>query len=92
MEFIVSDHIGVHPMALVHPDKVTSMQSATIDRFDATLRRPGGFFVERLAEGIGMLAAAFYPKPVIIRMSDFKTNEYAGLIGGAGSSRRKKTL
>ncbi|SKA30239.1 phosphoenolpyruvate synthase [Enhydrobacter aerosaccus] len=84
MEFIVNEHIGIHPMALVHPEKL----SAAADR-DAIARltrhhaRPADFFVERLAEGVGTIAAAFYPRPVIIRLSDFKTNEYAKLIGGA---------
>ncbi len=85
MEFIVQNHIGVHPMALVHPDKVTSAkQRDLIDHLTRRYDHPQDFFVEKLAEGVGMLAAAFYPKPVIIRLSDFKTNEYAGLIGGAG--------
>jgi len=84
MEFIVQNHIGVHPMALVHPDKVQSAkQRDLIDHLTRRFAHPQDFFVEKLAEGVGMLAAAFYPKPVIIRLSDFKTNEYAGLIGGA---------
>ena len=84
MEFIISEQIGIHPMALVQPEKVTS----AADR-DAIAHRtkhhasPAAFFVETLAEGVGTIAAAFYPKPVIVRLSDFKTNEYARLIGGA---------
>jgi pyruvate, water dikinase len=85
MEFIVTEHIGVHPMALVHPEKVESTKARTaIARLVRGYDRPVDFFVERLAEGIGTIAAAFYPKPVIVRLSDFKTNEYASLIGGAG--------
>jgi pyruvate,water dikinase len=85
MEFIISEHIGVHPMALVHPEKV-SLQTARrqIAQLTRGYARPADFFVERLSEGVGTIAAAFYPKPVIIRLSDFKTNEYASLIGGAG--------
>jgi pyruvate,water dikinase len=85
MEFIISEHIGVHPMALAHPEKVPS--AADRDKITQRVRgyaRPADFFVERLAEGVGTIAAAFYPRPVIVRLSDFKTNEYAGLLGGAG--------
>ena len=82
MEFIVSS-IKVHPMALVHPEKVTDpSEQAEIAWLCRGYARPADYFVERLAEGIGTLAAAFYPKPVIVRMSDFKTNEYAALLGG----------
>ena len=83
MEFIINDHIGVHPMALACPDKVTS--AATRERIAHLTRHhanPAAYFVERLSEGIGTIAAAFYPKPVIVRLSDFKTNEYAKLLGG----------
>lgn len=85
MEFIISEHIGIHPMALVNPDKVTSKHARNaIMRMVRTYARPADYFVEKLSEGVGMIAAAFYPKPVIVRLSDFKTNEYAKLIGGAG--------
>jgi pyruvate, water dikinase len=85
MEFIISEHIGIHPMALVSPDKVASKTARTeIVRRVHHYARPTDFFVERLSEGLGTIAAAFYPKPVIVRLSDFKTNEYASLIGGAG--------
>ena len=85
MEFIVSEHIGIHPMALVHPEKVHSAKArAEIARLVRGYDRPADYFVEKLAEGVGTIAAAFYPKPVIIRLSDFKTNEYASLLGGAG--------
>jgi pyruvate,water dikinase len=84
MEFIVSEHIGIHPMALVQPDKVSSaIDQAAINRLTRQHARPEDFFVERLSEGIGTIVAAFYPRPVIVRLSDFKTNEYAKLIGGA---------
>jgi pyruvate,water dikinase len=84
MEFIISNHIGAHPMALACPERVTSAADreriAQLARHHAT---PSAFFVERLSEGIGTIAAAFHPKPVIVRLSDFKTNEYAKLTGGA---------
>jgi len=83
MEFIINEHIGVHPMALVHPEKVTPDAQARIDALSRGFDSPREFFVRNLAEGVGTIAAAFYPRPVIIRLSDFKTNEYASLIGGA---------
>jgi pyruvate, water dikinase len=84
MEFIVGEDIGIHPMALVHPEKVTSATAkVAIEERVAGYAKPQDFFVERLSEGVGTIAAAFYPKPVIVRLSDFKTNEYASLLGGA---------
>jgi pyruvate,water dikinase len=84
MEFIVAEHIKVHPMALVHPEKISDPgQRAEIERLTRTFERPADYFVRELSEGVGMIAAAFYPKPVIVRMSDFKTNEYASLLGGS---------
>ena len=83
MEFIINEHIGVHPMALMHPDKVSPEDQERIRALSASFSSPREFFVRTLAEGVGTIAAAFYPKPVIIRLSDFKTNEYAQLIGGA---------
>ncbi len=83
MEFIINEHIGVHPMALAHPDRVTSPEvRASIERLVSNYARPADYFIERLAEGVGTIAAAFYPRPVIVRLSDFKTNEYARLLGG----------
>jgi pyruvate,water dikinase len=84
MEFIISEHIGIHPMALVAPDKVAMTARAAIARLVKNYAQPADFFIEKLSEGVGTIAAAFYPKPVIVRLSDFKTNEYASLIGGAG--------
>ena len=84
MEFIITEAIKIHPMALVHPEKVTdAKERAEIARLTAQYATPSDFFVERLAEGVGTIAAAFYPKPVVVRLSDFKTNEYASLVGGA---------
>jgi pyruvate,water dikinase len=84
IEFVVSGWIGVHPMALIHPERVTDQSVlAAIKQRTAGFVSPTEFFVERLASGIGQIAAAFYPRPVIVRFSDFKTNEYARLLGGA---------
>ncbi|WP_406855754.1 phosphoenolpyruvate synthase [Alsobacter sp. KACC 23698] len=83
MEFIISELIKIHPMALVHPERVTdSADCAAIAALTARSESPRRYFIDSLAEGAGMIAAAFFPKPVIIRMSDFKTNEYAALLGG----------
>jgi len=72
-------------MALATPKKVTSAKDrAKIAKLTQGYKKPSDFFVAKLAEGIGTIAAAFYPKPVIVRLSDFKSNEYASLIGGAG--------
>ncbi len=83
MEFIINNHIGVHPMALMHPERVSAADRALIDERARGFPSLREYFVRNLAEGVGTIAAAFYPKPVIIRLSDFKTNEYAALIGGA---------
>jgi pyruvate,water dikinase len=84
MEFVVSNHIKVHPMALVHFDTLKDAEAkAQIESLTANYADKQEYFVDRLARGLGRIAAAFHPKPVIVRMSDFKTNEYAGLIGGA---------
>ena len=84
MEFIISEYIRVHPLALLHPEKVDDPEARrTIDRLTQGYPDGSAFFVERLSEGIGTIAAAFWPKPVVVRMSDFKSNEYASLIGGA---------
>ena len=83
MEFIVSEYIKAHPLALLHPEKVTDATGARDDReADSGYSDGEAFFVQRLSEGIGTIAAAFWPKPVVVRMSDFKTNEYASLVGG----------
>jgi pyruvate,water dikinase len=85
MEFIINEYIKVHPMALVHPEKVTDAATrAEIERLTEGYENPGEYFIQRLAEGVGTIAAAFYPKPVVVRLSDFKTNEYATLLGGKG--------
>jgi pyruvate,water dikinase len=83
MEFIISESIRAHPLALVHPERVKdAAERKALHRLIRGYPDGEHFFVERLAEGIGTIAAAFWPKPVVVRMSDFKTNEYANLLGG----------
>jgi pyruvate,water dikinase len=83
MEFIVSTHIRIHPLALTRFDTLADPAAkAEIEKLTAGYRDKRQYFVDKLAEGVGMLAAAFHPKDVILRLSDFKTNEYANLIGG----------
>jgi pyruvate,water dikinase len=83
MEFIISSWIGVHPMALIHPERITDEASrAQVLERSRGYDPPAEYFVERLAGGVAQIAAAFYPRTVILRFSDFKTNEYAGLLGG----------
>ncbi len=83
LEFIINRMIGVHPKALLHFDEQEAELKQTITRHIAGYPGPVDFYVMRLAEGIATIAAAFAPEPVIVRMSDFKSNEYANLIGGA---------
>ena len=84
IEFIITSAIGIHPMALVDYDRLSDPAvKAEIDRRTAGAADKPRFFVDRLAAGVAMIAAAFYPKDVIVRLSDFKTNEYANLAGGA---------
>ncbi len=83
LEFIIANHIKTHPLALLHFDELTD-HAAKWEIFEMTkeYENKADFFVDKLAHGIGMIAAAFYPKPVVLRMSDFKSNEYANLLGG----------
>lgn len=83
MEFIISNTIGIHPMALKHFDKVTdAADKKKIEETTRLYKSKEDYFVQKLAEATAKIAAAFYPKEVIVRMSDFKSNEYANLIGG----------
>ena len=82
LEFIINNHIGIHPMALVRYPHLQSPQVVKEIARRLGEEDPRDFFVRRLSEGIARIAAAFFPKPVIVRMSDFKSNEYAMLIGG----------
>ncbi|MCB1686622.1 MAG: phosphoenolpyruvate synthase, partial [Pseudomonadales bacterium] len=83
LEFIITEYVGAHPMAAAHPERISDravrrLLQKQAEDFDS----PADYFVARLAEGIATIAAAFYPKPVIVRLSDFKVNEYAALLGG----------
>lgn len=83
MEFIINESIKAHPMALLHPERVTDPEAhKQTEALTKNYASGADFFVEKLSEGVGTIAAAFYPKPVVVRMSDFKSNEYASLIGG----------
>jgi pyruvate,water dikinase len=82
LEFIINRMIGVHPQALLDYDNLDDSTRAAVDDQMAGYSDPVGFFVDKLAEGVATIAAAFAPEPVIVRMSDFKSNEYANLIGG----------
>jgi len=85
LEFIINTAIEAHPLALLDPDKVADKKARKrIAELTAGYPDGGTFFVEKLARGVATIAAAFYPRDVIVRMSDFKTNEYAGLLGGEG--------
>ena len=82
LEFIINNTIGIHPRALLEFDAQPEALKQEIARRTAGYESPRAFYVEKLTEGIATLAAAFHPKPVIVRMSDFKSNEYANLLGG----------
>ena len=85
LEFIINEYIKAHPLALLAPEKVTDPGvRAQLAALTAAYTSPAGYFIEKLSEGVGTIAAAFYPKPVVVRLSDFKSNEYASLLGGAG--------
>ena len=82
IEFIISNSIRIHPRALLGYDKIDKATKQQIAPLIAGYADPVSYYVQRLAEGVGTIAAAFYPRPIIVRMSDFKSNEYASLIGG----------
>nr|WP_321274240.1 phosphoenolpyruvate synthase [uncultured Vibrio sp.] len=83
IEFIISSHIGLHPMALLHPEQITDPEiESEIRTRCAGFNTLADYFVDNLALGVSKIAASQYPKPVIVRMSDFKSNEYRGLLGG----------
>jgi pyruvate,water dikinase len=84
VEFIINNAIGVHPLALVRYAELGAQARTEVDRLTAGYADKPAFFVDKLAEGVATIAAAFYPKDVIVRLSDFKTNEYARLAGGSG--------
>jgi len=82
LEFVINNMIGIHPKAILEIDQVPASLRDEIKRRSRGYASPETFFVERLAEGVATIAAAFYPKPVIVRLSDFKSNEYRKLLGG----------
>ncbi|MDJ0712705.1 MAG: phosphoenolpyruvate synthase [Prochloraceae cyanobacterium] len=83
LEFIIANHIQTHPLALIHFDRLEDESvKAKIAELTKHYEDKPQFFVDKLARGVGTIGAAFYPKPVIVRLSDFKTNEYANLLGG----------
>ena len=90
LEMIIASHIGVHPRALLEYDRQDADTKASIDARMAGYASPVDFYVDRLAEGIATIAAAFAPNPVIVRLSDFKSNEYANLIGGSAYEPREE--
>ncbi|WP_094229222.1 phosphoenolpyruvate synthase [Methanolobus psychrotolerans] len=83
LEFIINSYIKVHPMALVHPEKVKDEKVIRqIEELTEQYKNKEDYFVEKLAQGVATISASFHPKPVVVRMSDFKTNEYETLMGG----------
>lgn len=82
MEFIIGNIIGIHPMALIHPERTSMSAQREIWRRASLMTSPQEFFVETLARGIARLASPWYPHPAIVRLSDFKSNEFAHLVGG----------
>lgn len=83
LEFIISNTVQVHPMSLIHFDQVKGAEDRLkIEQLTASYPLKEDYFIDKLSQGIATIAAAFYPKEVIVRMSDFKSNEYAGLLGG----------
>jgi len=82
IEFVIEHMAKAHPMALLHPERLSDDERARITTLTAGYVSPATFFVDRMAAGIGQIAASQWPEPVIVRFSDFKTNEYAGLLGG----------
>jgi len=84
LEFIINNSIGIHPRAILEHTRLAEDIQQQIARRSAGYASPRDFYINRLAEGVGTIAAAFYPKPVTARLSDFKSNEYAALLGGEG--------
>jgi pyruvate,water dikinase len=82
LEFIINNNIGFHPKGLLHPEKLPQELQDEINETTACYASPRDYYVDKLAEGMATLAASVYPEPIIIRLSDFKSNEYANLVGG----------
>ncbi|MFZ0406844.1 MAG: phosphoenolpyruvate synthase [Cyanobium sp.] len=91
LEFIIANHIRVHPMALLRSEQVAdAAERATIAELTRHYDNPADYYVDLLSQGMGRIAAAFFPRPVILRFSDFKSNEYARLLGGAAFEPREE--
>src|SRR5690606_37039368 len=83
LEFIINNNIGVHPKAILDYPNVDADLKKAVESVARAHASPRAFYVDKVAEGVATIAAAFYPKPVIVRLSDFKSNEYRKLIGGS---------
>ncbi len=82
LEFVIGNYIKAHPMALLYPDKLDQADQQQLTALTRLYKNGEQYYVEKLSEGVATIAAAFYPKPVIVRLSDFKSNEYAAMLGG----------
>ena len=82
MEFIINEYIKAHPMALLYPEKTDTITQKKIKQLTKAYQNSEEFFIKTLSEGVATIASSVYPKPCVVRMSDFKTNEYATLLGG----------
>ncbi len=82
LEFIIASQIGIHPRALLEPERLSDAERLAIDERTRTYDSGREYFIDRLADGVAMIGAAFHPHDVIVRLSDFKSNEYRGLLGG----------
>ena len=91
-EFIIASKMGLHPMALLNMKSLTPAVRAAIEKKMAGWKDPKQYYIDNLAFGIAKIGAAFYPKKVIVRFSDFKTNEYRTLLGRRSVSSRKKKI
>jgi pyruvate,water dikinase len=91
LEFIINNNIGVHPKAILDYPAVDADLKKAVESVARGHASPRAFYVDKLAEGVATIAAAFWPKPVIVRMSDFKSNEYRKLIGGSRYEPKKRT-
>ncbi|MBY0109498.1 MAG: phosphoenolpyruvate synthase [Candidatus Babeliaceae bacterium] len=84
LEFIIAQHIGIHPMAILFPEKVDTPDfKKRAQEIAVTYSSLENYYIQMLSQGIGLISAAFYPRPVIVRLTDFKTNEYRDLLGGS---------
>jgi pyruvate,water dikinase len=91
LEFVIANHIRVHPMALLQPERLRDpAERQAIAALTSGYEQPADYYVDLLAQGMGRIAAAFYPRPVILRFSDFKSNEYAKLLGGSSFEPREE--